>query len=224
MGLFGRKKKEEKTIGIVLKVAEAYTRDVGKGVARIDYDTMDALNASSGDVIEIKGLRTTVAKCLPLYPNDEGKGIIKIDEVVRDNSRMMVGNTITVRKTGVTAAEKVLVEALEKKSEITGPIVTDNLEGIPVIEGDKIIISFSHESHEYQITEVIPSEKVVLITKKTEFYIQPLEEEWPTKKDFTRWTLVLQKKRHFWKPRKNLKKIRKSVMFFLTTMNAQFLW
>lgn len=34
------------------------------------------------------------------------------------------------------------------------------------------------------------------------------EEEWPTKKDFTPWTLALQKKRHFWKPRKNLKKIR----------------
>ncbi len=38
-----------------LKVLEAYTRDVGRGVARIDYDSMDTLNASTGDVIEIKG-------------------------------------------------------------------------------------------------------------------------------------------------------------------------
>ena len=37
-----------------LKVLEAYTRDVGRGVARIDYDSMDTLNASTGDVIEIK--------------------------------------------------------------------------------------------------------------------------------------------------------------------------
>ena len=51
-----------------LKVLEAYTRDVGRGVARIDYDSMDTLNASTGDVIEIKGKRRTVAKCLPLYP------------------------------------------------------------------------------------------------------------------------------------------------------------
>jgi len=28
-----------------LKVLEAYTRDVGRGVARIDYDTMDSLSA-----------------------------------------------------------------------------------------------------------------------------------------------------------------------------------
>jgi len=33
-----------------LKVLEAYTRDVGRGVARIDYDSMDTLNASTGDV------------------------------------------------------------------------------------------------------------------------------------------------------------------------------
>ena len=38
-----------------LKVLEAYTRDVGRGVARIDYDSMDTLSASTGDVIEIKG-------------------------------------------------------------------------------------------------------------------------------------------------------------------------
>jgi len=30
---------------ISLKVLEAYTRDVGRGLARIDYDTMDSLNA-----------------------------------------------------------------------------------------------------------------------------------------------------------------------------------
>ena len=37
-----------------LKVLEAYTRDVGRGVARIDYDAMDNLDASTGDIIEIK--------------------------------------------------------------------------------------------------------------------------------------------------------------------------
>ena len=39
---------------LTLKVLEAYTRDVGRGVSRIDYDSMDSLSASTGDVIEIK--------------------------------------------------------------------------------------------------------------------------------------------------------------------------
>ncbi|MGE5705892.1 MAG: hypothetical protein ACM3XP_04155, partial [Nitrososphaerales archaeon] len=40
-----------------LKVLEAYTRDVGRGIARIDYDTMDSLAVSTGDVVEIRGKR-----------------------------------------------------------------------------------------------------------------------------------------------------------------------
>ena len=65
--------------GVTLKVLEAYTRDVGRGVVRIDYDAMDSLDASTGDIVEIKGKRRTVGKCLPLYPSDEGRGVIRID-------------------------------------------------------------------------------------------------------------------------------------------------
>ena len=52
-----------------LKILEAYTRDVGRGAARLDYDSMGSLRASTGDVMEIRGKRRTVAKCLPLYPS-----------------------------------------------------------------------------------------------------------------------------------------------------------
>jgi hypothetical protein len=97
-----------------LKVLEAYTRDVGRGVARIDYDSMDTLNASTGDVIEIKGKRRTVAKCLPLYPSDEGKGIIRIDGLGRNNSGIAIGDTIKVKKVKAAAAEKSLPSSLIK--------------------------------------------------------------------------------------------------------------
>ena len=72
-----------------LKVLEAYTRDVGRGVARIDYDAMDDLDASTGDIIEIKGKRKTVAKCLPLYPSDEGREVIRIDGLIRNNANVV---------------------------------------------------------------------------------------------------------------------------------------
>jgi transitional endoplasmic reticulum ATPase len=41
------------TANSALKVLEAYTRDVGRAVARIDYESMDSLGASTGDIIEI---------------------------------------------------------------------------------------------------------------------------------------------------------------------------
>ena len=93
---------------ISLKVLEAYTRDVGRGVARIDYDSMDTLNASTGDVIEIKGKRRTVAKCLPLYPSDEGKGIIRIDGLGRNNSGIAIGDSISVRRSKLLQQRKLL--------------------------------------------------------------------------------------------------------------------
>src|SRR5438445_3312541 len=54
-----------------LQVLEAYTRDVGRGVARIDTKTMEDLDLVMGDVIEITGKRKTVAKCLPPHYTPE---------------------------------------------------------------------------------------------------------------------------------------------------------
>jgi transitional endoplasmic reticulum ATPase len=48
-----------------IRILEAYSRDVGRGVARIDYESMDALNASTGDVIEIKGNKRRTLATLP---------------------------------------------------------------------------------------------------------------------------------------------------------------
>lgn len=69
---------------VQLKVLESYTRDVGRGVARLDYDAMDASGTFTGDVIEIQGKRRTVAKCLPLFPSDEGRGVIRVDGLIRN--------------------------------------------------------------------------------------------------------------------------------------------
>src|SRR4030095_11501217 len=80
-----------------LKVLEAYTRDVGRGVSRIDYESMDSVGVSTGDVIEVRGgKRRTVAKCLPLYPSDEGKGIIRVDGLLRNNAGVAIGDTVEI--------------------------------------------------------------------------------------------------------------------------------
>ena len=81
-----------------LKVLEAYTRDVGRGVVRIDYDAMDSLGVSTGSILEIKGKRRTVAKCLPLYPADEGKQIIRMDGLMRNNAGVAIGDSINAKK------------------------------------------------------------------------------------------------------------------------------
>ena len=154
-----------------LKVLEAYTRDVGRGVARIDYDSMDTLNASTGDVIEIKGKRRTVAKCLPLYPSDEGKGIIRIDGLGRNNSGIAIGDTISVRKIKAIAAEKVIVAPLEAIPPIDERYLADALESVPLIKGDNVMVPYFGGRLTFQVIGVTPAADAVLVTQKTVFHI-----------------------------------------------------
>jgi transitional endoplasmic reticulum ATPase len=154
-----------------LKVLEAYTRDVGRGVARIDYDSMDTLNASTGDVIEIKGKRRTVAKCLPLYPSDEGKGIIRIDGLGRNNSGIAIGDTIAVRKIKAVAAEKIVVAPLEAIPPIDERYLADALESVPLIKGDNVMVPYFGGRLTFQVIGVNPAADAVLVTQKTVFHI-----------------------------------------------------
>src|SRR3990172_4354327 len=154
-----------------LKVLEAYTRDVGRGVARIDYDSMDTLNASTGDVIEIKGKRRTTAKCLPLYPSDEGKGIIRIDGLVRNNSGIAIGDTIFIRKIKAVPAEKAIVAPLEAIPPIDERYLADALESVPIIKGDNVMVPYFGGRLTFQVIGVTPAADAVLVTQKTVFHI-----------------------------------------------------
>ena len=154
-----------------LKVLEAYTRDVGRGVARIDYDSMDTLSASTGDVIEIKGKRRTVAKCLPLYPSDEGKGIIRIDGLGRNNSGIAIGDTISVRKIKAAAAEKVVVAPLEAMPPIDERYLADALESVPLVKSDNVMVPYFGGRLTFQVIGVTPVADAVLVTQKTIFHI-----------------------------------------------------
>jgi len=154
-----------------LKILEAYTRDVGRGVARIDYDSMDTLNASTGDVIELKGKRRTVAKCLPLYPSDEGKGIIRIDGLGRNNSGIAIGDAIIVKKIKAVPAEKVVVAPLEAIPPIDERYLADALESVPLIKGDNVMVPYFGGRLTFQVIGVMPAADAVLVTQKTAFHI-----------------------------------------------------
>src|SRR5919198_1542213 len=166
-----------------LKVLEAYTRDVGRGVARIDYDSMNSLHVSTGDVIEVKGdKRRTVAKCLPLYPSDEGKGIIRVDGLVRNNAGVAIGDTVVVRKIKAVPAEKVIVAPLEAIPPIDERYLADALESVPLIKGDNVMVPYFGGRLTFQVIGITASQAnnidaaAAVITQKTIFHISERSE------------------------------------------------
>ncbi|HEX2106520.1 MAG TPA: CDC48 family AAA ATPase [Nitrososphaera sp.] len=164
---------------VSLKVLEAYTRDVGRGTARIDYDTMGSLAVSTGDIIEIKGKRRTVVKCLPLYPSDEGKGIVRLDGLVRNNAGIGIGDAITARKVKAVPAEKVVISPLEAIPPIDERYLADALESVPLIKGDNVMVPYFGGRLTFQIIGITPPPAVdtaAIVTSKTTFTITEKDE------------------------------------------------
>jgi len=156
-----------------LKVLESYTRDVGRGIARIDYATMDALNVTTGDIIEIKGKKRTVAKCLPVYPSDEGKEMIRIDGLGRTNAGIAIGDTISIRKIKAVAAEKVVVTSLEAIPPIDERYLAQALESVPLIKGNNVMIPYFGGRLTFQVDAITPEESdAVVVTHNTVFEIK----------------------------------------------------
>lgn len=156
-----------------LKVLEAYTRDVGRGVSRIDYESMDAVGVSTGDVIEVKGgKRRTVAKCLPLYPSDEGKGIIRVDGLLRNNAGVAIGDTVEIAKIKAVPAEKIIVAPLETIPPVDERYLADALESVPIVKGDNVMVPYFGGRLTFEVIEVSPSQaSAVLVSQKTVFQI-----------------------------------------------------
>ncbi|WKT58933.1 CDC48 family AAA ATPase [Candidatus Nitrosotenuis chungbukensis] len=155
----------------LLKVLEAYSRDVGKGIARLDYDSADSVAAATGDVLEIKGKKRTVAKCLPLYPSDEGKGIIRIDGVTRNNLGIAIGDKVEVRKIRAVPAEKIIVAPLEAIPSIDERYLTESLENTPLIVGDYVMVRYFGGRLTFQVIDISPAADAVIVTQKTTFVI-----------------------------------------------------
>ena len=103
---------------LTLKVLEAYSSDIGRGVARIDHNSLNYLGLSVGDSIEIIDKdRTIEAKCLDLLPSDEGKRIIRVDPHLRKSIGVSLGKTIVIRNIKLDAQKNEIDSSREEEEE-----------------------------------------------------------------------------------------------------------
>ena len=163
---------------IYLRVAEAYYRDVGRGIARVDPEAMERLGLQSGDVIEIVGKESVPAIVWPGYPEDRGKGVIRIDGSIRNNAGVGIGDRVKIRKVDAKPAERIVLAPTEPVRLMGGEAyLLRLLEGRPVKRGQKIRVEiFGHV-----LTFVIVSTKpagVVIVGRNTEIELKekPVEE------------------------------------------------
>jgi transitional endoplasmic reticulum ATPase len=106
---------------IVLRVAPTNMQeDVGAGRARLDTASRLALGISPGDIIEIRGRRTTGAVAWRMVQaQDENKGALRIDSLTRKNAGLSIGDKVVVARADAKPARKLsLAPVLEGPNKI----------------------------------------------------------------------------------------------------------
>jgi len=141
-----------------LKVGEAKSGDVGRGIARIDKASRDKLNVSPGDLVEISAKRTTVAVVWPLHPSDEGRDILRIDGFVRRNAGVSIGDTAKLEKKAAAKAKQVVVAPTQpiRFGQDFHQYVKQQLLGRPIGRGDVVIIPVLGEALQMFVVSVNP--------------------------------------------------------------------
>jgi transitional endoplasmic reticulum ATPase len=153
---------------VQLEVAKAYPNDSGRGIARLDPDTLLHLKLSPGDIIEIEGADTTAAKVWRADRQDWNTDTVRIDGFTRQNADVGIGERVTIRKAEATKADKLVLAPPEEASVQFGSdaagMVKRQILKRPVVERD-IVPVMSSTNHPFMRS---PGQAIPLIAVETE--------------------------------------------------------
>ena len=152
---------------LTLRVSEAGSRDVGRGIARIDPEDVAKIDAEVGDIVQVEGKRKTVAKIMPAYMEDRGKGIIQMDGLIRENAQVGLDEKVSVQKTAhkqagkITLAPLTLMRATHRDRDMR--YIGTLLEGLPLMEGDRIRANlFGARRQDFTVVSTSPKGAVLI--------------------------------------------------------------
>ena len=157
---------------VTLKVVEAYHRDAGRGIARIDMDTMRQLGLVSGDIIEIMGRNRAAAVVWPAYPEDRGLGIIRIDGNIRGNAHVGIDDKVVISKAKSNPAVKITLAPTQPVRIVGGEdYLMRFLEGRPVQKGETLRVEMLGNPITFVITATQPA-GIVIAGKSTQITLK----------------------------------------------------
>ncbi|SFC59170.1 transitional endoplasmic reticulum ATPase [Halobiforma haloterrestris] len=153
---------------VQLEVAKAYPNDSGRGIARLDPDTLLHLKLSPGDIIEIEGADTTAAKVWRADRQDWNTDTVRIDGFTRQNADVGIGERVTIRKAEATKADELVLAPPEEASVQFGSdaagMVKRQILKRPVV-GRDIVPVMSSTNHPFMRS---PGQAIPLIAVETE--------------------------------------------------------
>ncbi|MBL7201515.1 MAG: CDC48 family AAA ATPase [Anaerolineae bacterium] len=150
-----------------LRVAEALPKDVGRGLVRLDPQDLERLEVGIGDVVEVAGKRSTVARAMPAYADQRGQGLIQMDGILRANAGTSLDERVTVRRVEVQPARALVLAPAESLRKPPGAAqaryLARLLDGIPVVADDQVRVTlFGTRAQTFTVAETTPAGPVLI--------------------------------------------------------------
>jgi len=172
---------EEERKALVLRVIEARPEDIGRGIAKLAPEDLEALGLAIGDMVSLMGKRRTVAKAMRTYVKDTNKGFIALDQVLRANAHTALAEQVTVQKIDVQTAQRIVLAPV---TAVPAKVTDDEqkellrlLEGLPIVVGDKVRPNTAgFKNWELTVVETVP-EGAVVMRAGTTLTIRPAASE-----------------------------------------------
>ena len=153
-------------LNLTFRVAEALPKDVGRGLARLDPKDMAELGIEIGDVVEVAGKQTTVARVMPAHMESRGIRAIQIDGIARGNAGAGIGEEVTVRHTTAKPARAVVLaptDAARAGRGLEGRYLTRLLDGMPMVQGDRVRVNpIGTQARSFVVAKTNPAGPVIV--------------------------------------------------------------
>jgi len=152
-------------VEIILKVAEAEHRDIGRFIVRIDAMSMEKLGVRTGDIIQIKGKRMTAAIAWPAYQGDKGHEIIRMDGRIRRNAGVSLSEKVSVSRANEEPAKSITLAPTSvpiRPEPRFEEFVKRKLLNCPVTMQDTVFIPILGRAIPFKVTSIKPPGTVVV--------------------------------------------------------------
>jgi transitional endoplasmic reticulum ATPase len=123
-----------------LQVAAARQEESGQGIARLPRTAFQTLGVTEGDIVELKGKRTTAAIVMPAYDEDEALDVVRLDGLQRHNAGVGSGEHVAIAVAKSRPATRVVFAPASKEIRLQGPTqaLKRNFASKPLVAGDLV--------------------------------------------------------------------------------------
>ncbi len=149
---------------IQLRVVEAASRDVGRGLVRIDPADMARLGARTGDVVLVRGKKSAVGKLMPAQRTERGQVCVHLDGLLRESAGCSLNESVELQTVDATTAEHITlrprkIRPIERDLEYIASLI----DGVPVITGSSLRATlFGNESIDFDVVATTPTGPVII--------------------------------------------------------------